>query len=239
MMAQPNPAGKLITRHHPKSPISEAFRSLRTSLHFLSPNREYRTLLLTSAGPSEGKSTVLSNLAVTLAQSGKRVVIVDADLRRPVQHKVFGLENGTGLTNHLVGENPLDEVIQESGVENLWIITSGPIPPNPSELLEAPRMRSLIQELRDGYDLVLLDSPPVLPITDAAVMASQVDGVLLVIRSGQTRVELAKEAKETIEKSRGKIIGTILNQVRYEGDDYRYYYYYGHDRSRKSKSAQA
>lgn len=238
-MARQNPADRLITKHHPKSPISEAFRSLRTSLHFLTPHQEYRVMLLTSAGPSEGKSTVISNLGVTLAQSGKKVVIVDADLRRPMQHKMFNIINAAGLTNFLVNENPLDEVIQESGVENLSVIASGPIPPNPSELLESGGMRSLIQQLRARFDFVLVDSPPVLPITDAAIMASLVDGVVLVVRSGQTRVDLAKEAKETIEKARGKMIGAILNQVHYEGDDYRYYYYYGHDKTRKKSTAQA
>lgn len=236
-MARENPAEKLITRHHPKSPVSEAFRSLRTSLHFVGANQQYRSLLVTSPGPTEGKSTVLSNLAVTLAQSGKRVLVVDADLRKPNQHKIFEIPNSAGLTNVLVGESEFSETVRDTGVDNLSLLTSGPIPPNPSELLESEGMRALLEQAKDQYDFVLVDSPPVLPITDAAVMASQVDGILLVVKSGQTRVDLAKEAKDTLANARGKIVGVILNQIRYDGDDYRYYYYYGHDRKRDVKSA--
>jgi len=232
-VARESLADKLITKLHPKSPVSEAFRSLRTSLHFVSPNFEYRSLLVTSPGPSEGKSTVISNLAVSLAQTGKSVLVIDADLRKPSQHKVFGIVNSAGLTNVLVGERDFESLFQDAGVENLKVLTSGPIPPNPAELLDTPMMRALIKEATEKFDFVLVDSPPVLPITDAAVLASQVDGILLIVKSGQTRINLAKEAKDMLENARGKIVGVILNQIRYDGDDYRYYYYYGHGRDRK------
>jgi capsular exopolysaccharide synthesis family protein len=235
-MSRSDLAAKLVTRHHPKSPVSEAFRSLRTSLRYLSPDQDYRAILVTSPGPGEGKSTVLANLAVALAQSGKTVVVFDTDLRRPSQHHIFDVPNDVGLTNLLVGESRLDSVVRKLEVENLSIITSGPIPPNPSELLQSPRMQAVLAEARSKYEYVLLDSPPVLPITDAAILSSQVDGVIMIIKSGQTRVDHAREAQQTIEKARGKLVGAVLNLVRYEGDDYRYYYYYGRDRTRKASA---
>jgi capsular exopolysaccharide synthesis family protein len=233
-MSRDSLAEKLVARRHPKSPVSEAFRSLRTSLHFLSPDRRYRAILVTSPGPSEGKSTVLANLAVAIAQSGKTVLVLDADLRRPSQHRLFGIANDSGLTNLLVGEATLGQVAMKIDAGGLSVVTSGPVPPNPSELLESPRMQSLVAVARDSFEYVLLDSPPVLPITDAAILSSQVDGVVMVLRAGQTRVDHAREAQQTLEKARGKLIGAVLNLVRYEGDSYRYYYYYGKEKRRRA-----
>ncbi|MBS4025928.1 MAG: CpsD/CapB family tyrosine-protein kinase [Clostridia bacterium] len=217
---------QLITHTDPKSPASEAFRTLRTNLYYSNLDKTMKKVMFTSAGPGEGKSTVLANLAVTVAQSGQRVLVIDADLRKPVQHKIFGLSNMKGLTNLLVDSLELSEVVKETKVENLQILTSGPIPPNPSELLGSSRMEQFLSGI-SGYDLVFIDAPPAIAVTDPVVLAAKVDGVLLVLNSNQVKIDMAKHAKEQLEKAKAKIIGVVLNNVEYKGDDYQYYYYYG------------
>lgn len=214
----------LITFEKPKSPIAEAYRTLRTSLHFSGLDNPYKTIMITSAGPGEGKSTTLANLGVAMAQAGMRVLIIDCDLRKPVQHKIFELLNKKGLTNVLMEHIPVEEAIQATRVNNLYALTCGPIPPNPSELLGSGRMKELIQHLKDRYDKVLIDSPPAVAVTDAAVLSAQVDGVILALRAGVAKINMAKQAKEMIEKANGKIIGTVLYGVKYSGEDYHYYY---------------
>jgi len=223
----------LITHHKPKSPIAEAYRTLRTNIHFSGMDNPFKTILVTSAGTEEGKSTTLANLAVAIAQTGMQVLIIDCDLRKPVQHKVFELPNKQGLTNILVEQLPLESAVQFTRVNNLSVLTSGPIPPNPSELLGCERMKGLLQQLKNKYDTVLIDSPPTVAVTDAAVLSAQVDGVILVLRSGVAKIDMAKQAKEQIEKANGKIIGTVLYGVNYSGEDYQYYYYYGEKKGRK------
>ena len=182
----------LVTLQDPRSPIAEAYRGLRTNLTFSSLDRPLRTMLITSAGPEEGKSTVLANLAVTEAQAGRRVIIVDADLRRPRQHELFGISNATGLTTALADEKGLQNlslqatVLQATEVPGLRVLTSGPLPPNPTELLASQRMAALLTALSALSDLVLFDAPPVVVVTDAAILASQVDGVLLVVNANGT-----------------------------------------------------
>ncbi|MDH7577582.1 MAG: CpsD/CapB family tyrosine-protein kinase [Bacillota bacterium] len=220
-----------ITHWHPKSPFAEAYRTLRTSIHFSSSGQPLQTLLITSAGPSEGKSTTLANLAISMAQAGGRVLVVDADLRKPSQHKIFGALNGAGLTNWLVEGTPLDEVIQETEVPGLWILPCGPIPPNPSELLGSRRMEDLLKETRARFDTVLFDSPPVVAVTDATVLAPGMDGVVLVIRAKVARIDMTREAKELLEKTGARLIGVVLNATHLPADDY-YYYYYGEKRRR-------
>lgn len=217
----------LYTSQNPKSPISEAYRSIRTSIHFATASNEHsKVFLFTSAGPREGKSTVAANLAVTFAQAGSKIILIDCDLRKPVQHRVFGVANTVGLTNVLVDRISPEEAIKATKVPGLDVLTSGPIPPNPSELLSSPRMIALLDQLRQRYDIVLIDSPPTVAVTDSVVISGYVDGIILVIRSGQVTIEMAKVAKMRLEQAKGKIIGTIINGLDYKGEDYYYYYYY-------------
>lgn len=226
-MKQRNEERHLLTFTKPKSPIAEAYRTLRTNIHFSALDNPYKTIMVTSAGPGEGKSTTLANLAVAMAQAKLRVLIVDCDLRKPVQHKIFQVSNKVGLTNVLVDHLPVEQSVQPTKVANLSLLTSGPIPPNPSELLGSDRMRELLKNLKEQYDVILVDSPPAVAVTDAAVLSAQVDGVILVLRSGVAKIDMARQAKEQIEKANGKIIGTILYGVKFSGEDYHYYYYYG------------
>jgi len=216
----------LITKLNPLSPISEQFRTIRTNLQFASVDEALESVVVTSSEPSEGKSLTVANLAIVYAQQGKRVLLIDADLRKPTVHYTFRLDNLTGLSTVLVGEESFNNTVQVSDVDNLDVITSGPIPPNPSELLGSKRMKHFIQEANRVYDLVIIDSPPVLAVTDAQVLANLVDGSLLVVRSGQTEYETAEKAKEALERSTSKLLGTVLNDLPKKGSS-SYYYYYG------------
>jgi non-specific protein-tyrosine kinase len=218
---------KLVTANLPRSPVSEAYRILRTNLQFSAVDRPLKTLLVTSANPIEGKSLTAANLSVVMAQAGLSVVIVDTDLRRPVQHRIFRLAKEDGLTNVLLHSNPdPDDYLQTTKVENLRVLTSGPLPPNPSELLGSERMSKLIEHLKEQVDIVLFDSPPCLAVTDAAVLSSQLDGVLLVVDAGASRRELAARAVEGLRKVGGNMLGAVLNKVSPRGSGYYYYYYY-------------
>ena len=219
---------KLIVHEQPKSPTAEAYRTLRTNLQFAKVDGELKTIMFTSAGPGEGKSTTIANTAVALAQSGKRVILLDCDLRNPVLHKIFGKQNH-GLTNILVENLNIADQIQETGIENLRLLTSGPIPPNPSELMGSRKMSELLEVLKKEADIVLIDSPPVVAVTDASVLASQVDGVTLVLDSGTVRPEMAQRAKELLTNANGTILGVILNRAEIDDDHAYYYYYYGSD----------
>ncbi|WP_245683811.1 CpsD/CapB family tyrosine-protein kinase [Vulcanibacillus modesticaldus] len=217
---------KLITIYSPKSPISESFRTLRTNIQFASIDQSLKTLMVTSTGPGEGKSTIIANLAVVLAQQEKKVLLVDADMRKPTVHHTFRLPNLVGLTNVLVGNEVLEDAIQETTVNNLNILTSGPIPPNPAELLGSNRMSQLVDEVSSTYDIVLFDAPPVIAVTDAQVLSRIIDGVLLVVHSGKTHREMAIKSKELLENVRANVIGVVLNHKEVKGENY-YYYYYG------------
>lgn len=219
---------RLITHTNPKSPIAEAYRTLRTNIQFSSVDRPIRTLLVTSGGPSEGKSTTAANLAIVMAQTGQTVVLVDTDLRRPMLHRLFSLPNAVGLTTALLsGADPaLDGYVQPTEVENLYVLTTGPLPPNPSELLGSQRMQELVQRLQQEADLLIFDSPPVLAVTDAAVLARQLDGVLLVIDAGETRQPIAQRACEELTKVGARILGVALNKLTAGRSGYYYYYYY-------------
>lgn len=213
----------LVTISNPRSPIAEAYRTLRTNLEFSNLDKTLRAILVTSASAEEGKSTTLANLAVTIAQGGKRVILVDADLRRPTQHTIFGLKNNAGLTDvvrddALVANLPL----QETTVQNLQVLTSGQLPPNPAEILGSKRMSEIIAALLERADMVLFDAPPVLAVTDAAVLSSKVDGVLLVASAGKTKRENARKAQTQLEKINARIIGAVLNNVKAESGAYYY-----------------
>lgn len=217
----------LITQLNPRSPISEQYRTLRTNLEFSSVDKALKTILVTSSSPSEGKSMTTANLAVVYAQQGKKVLLVDADLRKPTVHYTFRLDNLRGLSNILVNEATIEDTAYSTGIGNLDVISSGPIPPNPSELLGSRRMELLINEASNIYDLIIFDTPPVLAVTDAQILGNVVDGSILVIRSGQTEYELAIKAKEALEPAKAKLLGTVLNDR--EKTSTPNYYYYGAD----------
>ncbi len=210
MSKQPN----LITLTDPRAPAAEAYRTLRTNLYFSSLDRALETLLVTSAAPGDGKSTTLGNLAVTMAQGEKRTILVDADLRRPALHKLFGVSNSQGLTTMIVDESALaDPPLVETGVENLWLLPSGPLPPNPAEILGSRRLEDIIAALKTRADVILFDAPPVVAVTDAVVLGTKVDGVLLVFSAGKTRREHALRAKEMLERVQVRLVGAVLNNA--------------------------
>lgn len=205
----------LITLTDPRSPVSEAYRSLRTNLEFASLTGPLRSLVITSPGPDEGKSTTLANLAVTLAQAGKKTIVVDADLRRPSQHGLFSLAQDPGLTSMFMDPAlRADPPLQATEVEGLWLLASGPKPPNPVELLGSDRMGKMIETLTARADIVLFDAPPVVVVTDAAVLAARVDGVLLVIQAGKTKRDQAAQAKTLLDQVHARLIGTALTNVK-------------------------
>ena len=222
-----NSQRRLIVHEQPKSPIAEAYRTLRTNIQYAKVDGELKVLLFTSAGPGEGKSTVAANSAVALAQAGQRVVLVDCDLRKPVQHHMFQL-NKKGLTNCLVGESPVLDLLQETEAPNLRVLTSGPIPPNPSELLGSSRMDAVLATLKDAADYIVIDCPPVIAVTDACILARKADGVFLVLDADQVRPEMAQKAKELLTNAQGNVLGAILNKAEVESEHSYYYYYYGH-----------
>lgn len=215
----------LITKISPRSPISEQYRTVRTNLQFASADEEIQTLLLTSAGPSEGKSMTTANLAVVYAQQGKKVLLIDADLRKPTIHYTFRLDNLKGLSNVLVGDIALQEAIVPSAVQDLDLISCGPIPPNPSELLGSKRMQRMIAEARELYDVIIFDTPPVLAVTDAQILSAFVDGSILVVRSKSTEIESAQKAVESLRAVNAKVLGTVLNDR--DKKESNHYYYYG------------
>lgn len=224
-----SPQKRLVVSTAPRSPAAEAYRVLRTNLQFSSLDKPLRALLVTSPGPGEGKSTTVANLAIVMAQMGNRVLLMDADLRRPNVHRLFQLPNGVGLTTALlqIGHN-LETTVQPSGHLNLDVITTGPIPPNPAELLGSERMHDLLDQLRERYDTVLIDSPPILAVADAAILSNQVDGVLLVVSAGETRFDMLTRALERLDSVGTHPLGVVLNKLteRTSGGYYYYYYHY-------------
>lgn len=205
---------QLVTVTDPRSPSAEAYRTLRTSIDFASLDKAVRTLLVSSAGPEEGKSTTLANLAVVSAQEGKRTVVVDCDLRRPAQHRLFGLSNDQGLTSVLLNEAALkDPPLREVGIPGLRLLTSGPIPPNPSEIIASARLVELIKTLASKADLVLFDAPPLVAVADASMLASRLDAVLLVAYAGRTRKAHIERAKALLEKANARLLGAVLTNV--------------------------
>jgi len=216
---------KLITKYDPKSPISEQYRTIRTNILFSSVDEEIRTLMVTSSGPGEGKSTTAANLAVVFAQQGKTVLLVDADLRKPTVHYTFNTLNTSGLTSVLTNQMPLREAIQTNDEKNLFILPSGPIPPNPSELLSSRAMQYFMEQALEEFDIILFDTPPVLAVTDAQILASICQGSVLVVSSGNTEKDSLIKTKELLLASNGKILGVVLNNKKQ--DKHNNYYYYG------------
>jgi len=204
----------LITLTDPRSPAAEAFRTLRTNLIFSSLDRPLTTLLVTSAAPDEGKSVTLANLAVTMAQGGRKTILVDCDLRHPRQHEIFGAPDRPGLTSMILDPSGVDEPpLAATSVEGLSLLPAGPLPPNPADLLSSRRMESLISSLKSRADIVLFDAPPIVAVTDAALLASKLDGVLLVVSAGQTKREHAQRAKELLERINVRLVGAVLTNA--------------------------
>lgn len=220
------PAPELFVFHRSTSGTAEAARAIRTNIQFTSPDRPYRTLLVTSAGPSEGKTTVACSIAITMAQAGQRVVLVDCDLRRPRVHRVFGRTNDVGLTSALLDASADGIIASQTEVPNLSVIPTGPMPPNPAELLQSAAFANLLARLHDRYDRVVLDSPPLVPVTDAAILSTLVDGTVLVVRAHRTTRELARRAQRALRDVNAKIVGVVLNAVDFENRSYGYYQYY-------------
>lgn len=216
---------KLIAKILPKSSISEQYRTIRTNIQFSLVDQELKTLMITSVGPGEGKSTTSANLAVVFAQQGKNVLFVDADLRKPTVHYTFSLLNTVGLSSVITKQFTLEEAIEESGVENLSVLSSGPIPPNPAEMLSSHAMDEFLEEARESFDLIIFDTPPILAVTDAQVLANKCDGSILVIASEKTERDMAIKGKEMLQAAKGKMLGVVLNNKKQKESSY--YYYYG------------
>ncbi len=215
---------RIIINEDPKSPISEAFRTLRTNLQFSIAATELKTLMVTSSEPSEGKSTVITNLATSMAESGKRVLLIDCDLRKPNIHRILGMPNDVGMTNLLIRQRKIDEVIAEIRGLGFDVISSGPIPPNPSELLSTKHFGDLLKILCQQYDIVLIDTPPVLAVTDAQIISNFVDGALLVVSYGKVQRDHVKQAKQLLDTVKANIIGVVFNGKPIK--DHTYYYEY-------------
>jgi len=232
---------RLITHFAPKSPISEAYRTLRTNIQYAKVDQPIKTVLVTSSGPGEGKSTSVANLAITFAQMGTKTLLVDTDLRRPVLHGIFGVSREEGLTHVLIGKASLKDVIQPTRIENLDILTSGTLPPNPSELLASKAMEKCLKDLSSQFGIVLFDSPPVIAVTDAAVLSTKLDGVVLVIKSGETGKDALLRSQILLDNVHAKIFGVMVNGVNITnmyGSYYYYYqyYYFGDGKHKKRKS---
>ena len=223
-----NNNGELITVTDPRSPVAEAYRTIRTGIQFASVDKPLRTLVVTSAGPSEGKSTTVANLAVVMAQAGKKVIIVDADLRKPTQHKRWKIPNTAGLTGAMLMDElteDLDYLLNPTEVDNLWVMTSGQLPHNPSELLGSNKLQQVVDKLLETCDIVILDSPPALAVTDPVVLAQKMDGVIIVVDAGATHEPALIHVLSEMEKAQAHIVGLVLNRFK-SGSNSGYYYYY-------------
>jgi capsular exopolysaccharide synthesis family protein len=214
-----------VVHDHPGSSVAEAARAIRTNLMFMSPDRPFRKVLVTSAAPSEGKTTVACSLAIALAQGGQRVCLIDCDLRRPRLHRIFDRMDGCGVTTVVVGDATIDEAIKPTDIENLWTIPSGPQPPNPADMLHSDRFRALIESVSQRFDRVLLDSAPLVAVTDSAILSTLVDGTVFVVRANKTSKHASTQGLRALRDVDSRVIGAVLNAVDLNR---RGYYYYGY-----------
>jgi len=218
---------RLITHEDPKSPVAEAYRSLRTSIMYSSANEEFKSILVSSPGPGEGKTTTIANLAITYANLGKKTLLIDTDLRRPVQHRVFNVKRDPGITHYLSGTtDDFNSVIQETDIKNLFIVSAGVIPPNPSELLGSERMRSLVAKMEEEWDMVLFDSPPLVAVTDATMISKEIDRIIMVVKSGGTDKGAFNRTLLALQNVEAPLGGVVLNAVTSKNSYGSYYYYY-------------
>jgi capsular exopolysaccharide synthesis family protein len=224
LLEEPGPG--LVAASAPKSPPAEAYRTLRSNIRFAQLDSPARTFLVTSAGAGEGKTLTTANLAAVFAQAGQEVLLVDTDLRRPSLHRLLNLSAEHGLTNVLMGEATLEEVTQDTEIPGLRVVTTGPLPPNPAELIESRHMTAVIERAREMADVVFFDSPPAIILTDAVILSSKVERTLLVAEAGQVSRDAFNEMCRMIRNARGEILGVVLNKLRLSASDYYYYYYY-------------
>jgi len=230
-MRDKKPISKLVCFTDPKTPAAEAFRTLRTNIQFASYGEFQKSLMITSAEPGEGKTTTITNLAIVLAQSGLNLLLLDGDMRKPALHRVFRLNNEQGLSDLLCHRAGIEEVTQRISDIGIDVITAGPIPPSPAELISTPRMRVILEQLKERYDMVLIDTPPILPVTDSQLFATFVHGVLLVVRSGKVKLAHVKKAKSLLEHVGANLIGAVLNDKKVSKNS-SYYYEYAEKNSR-------
>lgn len=216
---------------HPKSAASEAYRHVRTNIQFSTVANDLKTLTFTSTLPEEGKTSTASNVAVVSAQAGKQVLLIDADLRKPQVHHRFQISNLDGLTNILIRERKFDECVVRSQVPNLDLLPSGPIPPNPSEMLSSRMFAAVVQHCASNYDLVIIDTPPVLSVTDALIVSQLSDGVVFIVDSKKTNRNLAAKAVAALQQVNARLLGVVLNRVGQRDRRYTYsnYYYYAQE----------
>lgn len=216
---------KLITYYQPQSYITEQYRLLKNNIQFSSVDKEIKTIVVTSPEPADGKTTTSANLSIVLAQQGKRVILVDSDLRKPSVHYSFNISNLHGLTNVLTREISLENAILKTHIHNLEVLTSGPIPPNPSELLESKAMELLIYQLHSGFDYVVFDTPPILAVSDSQILANKCEGVIMVVSSGKTRKDAALKSKNILLQANARLIGVVMNGIEQKRRED--YYQYG------------
>lgn len=217
----------LVVLKQPKSPVSEQYRTIRTNITYSSIDSEIKSVLFTSAQPGAGKSTTAANVAIAYAQAGKRTLLLDADLRRPTTHYTFEVQNQRGLSTAIVNDIQAEEVVKTTDIENLDLITSGPVPPNPSELLASNKMTQFFKVVSMQYDIVIVDSPPILAVTDAQLLSKMVDGTILVTNVESNNRDNLTQAKELLEKADANMIGVVMNNKKVKDDGDSYYYYYG------------
>jgi len=213
-----------------RDPITETYRSMRTNLEFSWLDNPVQSMMLTSATPGDGKSITLANIGISFAEIGRRTLIVDTDLRKPVQHKIFSTEKKPGLTDYLVGDVSLEQVVYDVGVENLKFIPVGKNPPNPAEILSSKKFQEFVDSQKETFDMILFDTPPVISVTDPVLLSRKVDGVLFVVKFAKTDRQVAASAIESLKKSRANILGTVLNSTQFHRGYgyYRYYSYYNY-----------
>lgn len=228
---------KIISIRKPKSPISESYRGIRTSIEFSNLDKEMKVINVTSSMQGEGKTTVIANLAVSFANLEKKVLLLEGDLRNPSVHRMFNISNINGLTDILLNNKNFAECVHCTDVKNLHILTCGAVPPNPSEILSSKKMKDFINELRGYYDYIFIDTPPIGVVTDAGIISTYSDGCVFVVGSKQCDIEMAKIAKKRLEDVGANIIGAVLNKFEAEGNGYNYYnYYYQHESGRKGRN---
>ena len=231
----------LIMQKNPKSPSAEAFRTLKTNIQFASFDKPVQTILVTSPGPSEGKSTTASNLAMAMSEGGKSVILIDCDLRKPSIHRKFKISNQKGISSILAGEYDLSEATTRLN-DSLTILTTGIIPPNPVELISSNKMKKFVLDLKNDYDYIIIDAPPVLAVTDAQLLSTYADGTILVVSSGETDKGAVIKAKDLLDNVKAKILGIVLNKLdvkqgkRYSKNGYYGYYYYGTEGKKERRS---
>ena len=227
---------KIISIKNPKSPIAEAYRGIRTSIEFSNLDKNLQVITVTSSMQNEGKSTVLANLAVSFANLDKKVLIMEGDLRNPSVHRMFNISNIKGLTDILLQNKVFADCVHCTDVKNLHVLTCGAIPPNPSEMLSSKKIRDFIKSLREYYDYVFIDAPPIGIVTDAGIISTYTDGCIFVVGAGEADIEMAKVSKERLEKVGANILGVVLNKFESSGASGYYNYYYEQETGRKARN---